>query len=143
MQHSGLNRRGIGGNRVIAEFSLKLLSCTPVKSLITGSIIFNARGACLYIPNGFNRNVRSLVFRGEEIINVAELVMTHEGKQVGLFKNLEIKMLGEKHKDADSGLLVKFINLSESQLEKFNSLIDELPVAESDSLLFDNHQKAG
>jgi len=127
---------------VIAEFSLKLLASTPEKSLFTCSIIFNARGACLYIPNGFNRNVRALIFRGEEIINVAELVMTHDGKQAGLFKNLEIKMLGEKHKDADSGLLVKFINLSESQLEKFNALLDELPVVESDSVLFDDNRKA-
>jgi len=134
------DRRGVGGERVLAEFTMKVASTTfnkGKKIKFSGSMVFNARGACLFIPNGFRNNAKEKVFREGPIVNVSDFEVFHNGKRIGRFHNLEMKLLGEKQKKPDCGLLIKFLHVSKGQLEKLNDLLGELPILDDDSVLFE------
>lgn len=102
----------------------------------SGTLVFNARGGCFFIKKGFTLNVKSQIFKDGETSRLGELKLKAEGETVGLFKNVEIKLLGEKHQNMDSGVIFKFIQLSEQQLDSLNALVKTLPTVDSDSDLF-------
>ncbi len=126
---------------MICQFSLVTAKqSTFIESIerFSGTIVFNARGGCFFIKNGLKANAKLQIFRKEQNRVLAELKFSEGEKVLCTFKQVEIKLLGEKSKGPDCGLIVKFVNLDEAHLEKLNTLVDKLPKVESDSELLDD-----
>ncbi len=122
-----------------AQFSMTLEKTDPFREAwdkFNGTLVFNARGGCFFITNGIGLRVKSQCFKSGDTSKVKELKLTDGGNTVGVLKDFEIKLLGEKRRGADSGLIVRFIKLAEPQLDTLNTLVDTLRPVSGDSELF-------
>jgi len=105
------NKRAIGGNRVIAQFSF-------------------------FLGYELRDDIQATIFRGSEVISIFEMELSNEGERVALFNNIKVKLIREKRVGQDYGIIVKFVQITEVHLDKLNALVQELPVIESDTVLF-------
>jgi len=138
-------RRAIGGDRVGAMFSMNIFKKSDeavADGWFNGILVFNARGGCFFIEDGYKNYVRQRWFSGGKIANIPVMELTLDGKRVGLFKNLELKLLREKHNGKDCGIVVKFVFVNDSQLDKLNALVGELPVVHRDPISFNDKDEA-
>ena len=130
------DKRAIGGNRVVAQFSIKLSALDIADGRFNGTLVFNARGGMFFLGYGLQSDIQAKIFRGSDITSIFELELSHGGKRVALLNNLSIKLMREKRIGDDYGFIVKFVQVTEENLDKLNTLITELPVIESDDVLF-------
>lgn len=142
---SDLARRAVGGVRVGALFTMDIYNHTKSEGeesgYFEGILVFNVRGGCFFIKNGLEQKAASRIFWNGETASIPVLQLTLDGKIVGTFKNFKVKLLREKKKDADCGLIVKFLHLSDNELGILNSLVEVLPPVYADPIksLDDNH----
>jgi len=130
------NKRAIGGNRVIAQFSIKLTELDIPNGRFNGALIFNARGGMFFLGYDIRDDIQATIFRGSDVTSIYEMELSDAGKRVALFNNLKIKLIREKRVGQDYGIIVKFVQITEVHLDKLNKLVQELPVVESDAVLF-------
>lgn len=129
----------MGGNRVIAQFLIKPdkpNAFVEATDKFSGTLVFNSRGGCLFIKNGLNNNAKSRMFRTDDTIHIQGLQLSEDDKTIALLTDFNVTLLGEKSKGSDIGIIVKFTNFSESQIEEINLLLEKLPKVSSDSELF-------
>lgn len=130
------NKRAIGGNRVIAQFSIKLSELAIENGRFNGALIFNSRGGMFFLGYGLRDDIQATIFRGSDVISIFEMELSNAGKRVALFNNIKVKLIREKRVGQDYGIIVKFVQITEAHLDKLNALVKELPVVESDAVLF-------
>lgn len=130
------DKRAIGGKRVVAQFSIKLSALDIADGRFNGTLVFNARGGMFFLGYGLQSDIQAKIFRGSDVTSIFELELSHAGKRVGLLNNLTVKLMREKRVGEDYGFIVKFVQVSEENLDKLNALVQELPVIESDAVLF-------
>jgi len=136
------DKRTIGGNRVIADFSIKLSELDIANGRFNGKAIFNARGGMFFLGYGNDSDTYERIFRGCEIISIHEIEISNSGKRHGVLRNLKVKLIREKQVSEDYGLIVKFVEVTEDNLTKLNTLVKELPPAENDSVLYSEPQES-
>lgn len=140
-----VNRRSVGGDRVTAQFTMKLARVDPFKERnesFQGTLIFNVRGGCFFLKHGLTINAKKRLFKYGPVTKISDMRLMTGEKQIARFHNLEMKLIGQKTHEADCGIIVKFVNFSESQCEKLNSLVSELPAVHCDTVFFDGELAA-
>lgn len=135
---SDLARRAVGGVRVGALFTMDIYNHTKSEGeesgYFEGILVFNVRGGCFFIKDGLKQKAKSRIFWNGETANIPVMELTLDGKTVGTFKNFKVKLLREKKKNSDCGLIVKFLHLSDNEIGILNSLVEVLPPVYSDPI---------
>jgi len=138
MTKSHSNKRVIGGERAMAQFTIqmpKVDTFSEFRAKYSGMIVFNVRGACFFIKSGSASSVKSKIFPGGDSATIESFKLKDRGNTLCHFKNVRVKLLKEKDHGAACGVAVKFLQLTDAQMEQLNAARTDLPTAGSDSVI--------
>ncbi len=124
------NKRLISGNRVICRCSLELPKIDPFDNFKlhrAGYMVFNTRGGSLYMPQQFTEMSITKLFKPNEASKLKKLTFQPEvGAQV-VVGDMQARFLKFTNSAGHSGMVLRFVNLAERQLDILNTLVDSLP----------------
>ncbi|MEM7256869.1 MAG: hypothetical protein AAF404_05720 [Pseudomonadota bacterium] len=141
------DQRTIGGPRVASSFKLAVKNPDPFsvhKDSFAGIIVFNVRGGCLFIENAELSQAQKRIFSEGPVALLSSLDLeTADGQRCSLRK-IKIKLSREKDLEDLHGIVFKFVQTSEDQMELLNVLTEKLPHIDSDNeILVPPYRKAG
>jgi hypothetical protein len=124
------DRRAISGNRVLCACSLDLPKVDPFYAMKTyreGHIILNVRGGSLYIPNQFTVVSIKHLFKPAEASTIRNFNLYPESSTEISLGNVDARFLNFTNGKLHVGMVLRFVNLTEKQLDTLNSLVSQLP----------------
>jgi len=127
------DKRLISGGRVICQCSLILPKDNPFanyKAQRSGYIVLNVRGANLYLGIQFTPENVAQAFPPDEYALIKKLTLfDDEGHEV-VVGDINVRFLKFTDGSKVTGMVLRFVNTSEEQLDLLNSLVDIFPLVE-------------
>jgi len=143
------NRRLISGSRVYANCHLELPKVDPFKNVKTardGFIILNVRGCSLYLPQQFTTiSIKTLFTENEPQLIKGLTLLPEDGNPI-VVGNIYARFLQFNDVKPSPGMILRFVNVSENQMELLNEIQDILPTfsgAEENVVPWDSISKVG
>lgn len=134
MEETRRNRRLIGGHRVKSLFNLYVKDLDPFKPSVnnfSGTLVFNARGGCLFLSDAvLARTLFNLIENEATLVESFEFVCSE--RETHALRNVRIKYLRAKEIAGYHGFVFKFIQSTEETLNLLNDLVDRLEPVEND-----------
>ncbi len=132
MNKKPVNRRSVGGQRVSANCKVLLTSVDPFdhynRSVKSGSIVFNMRGGCLYFSEHiFEQNINRIFPNGSTAI-FKRLALTCSDNSEFTIENIKVKYIRYKNEGSRAGVVFRWLEFSEEQLDSLEMLQNILPV---------------
>jgi len=130
-----MDQRKIGGTRVAAAFRMDVANQDPFKPFADkfyGTLVVNARGGYLHLTNHNAKQAESRIFADGPVATLSKLEIDVPEEPCCLLKNIKIKVIGTKGTKEQNGIVFKFVQLTDIQLDQLNSLKDKLPPAAND-----------
>lgn len=127
------NNRLISGNRVICRCTLELPKVDAFSNFQTdrqGYLSFNTRGGALYMGQQFTPLSINKVFNGDEASTLKNVVLYPPELPEVRLGQLNARFLHFTQGQKFIGLVIRFVGLSEMQLDCLNTLCDTLPSVE-------------
>lgn len=124
------DKRAISGNRVVCACSMQLPKVNTFNQLKIhrkGYLIFNARGGAFYLSPQFTESDISQLFNPGEAGTIKNFKLYPHGRPEVSIGQMSARFLFFTQNEAMPGMVMRFGNFSERQLETLNSLIKELP----------------
>jgi hypothetical protein len=134
-----LNKRAISGDRVVCACSMQLPKVDAFNHLKIhrkGYLIFNARGGAFYIPQQFTENTVKQLFKPGEPGLIKDFKLYPKGKQAIVIGQVSARFLYFVGKEPWPGMVMRFGNLNERQLDTLNKLVKVLPKVETSEQAF-------
>lgn len=131
MDKKQVNRRLVGGRRVSAKCKVLLTSVDPFdhfnRSVKSGSIVFNVRGGCLYFSEHiFEQNINRIFPNGSTAI-FKKLAITCSDNSELIIENIKVRYIRYKNEANRSGVVFRFVDFTEEQLDSLELLQNLLP----------------
>ncbi len=129
------NRRLVSGKRVICYSSMilpKINQFSSVKPLRDGPLVFNVRGCAFYCLPQYNQNTIRDVFNSDKPGVIKEFRLFPQGSQPIDLKNITARFVRFTNSQKHVGMVLRFVNLNETQLDTLFSLTESLPEVSSD-----------
>ena len=131
MDKNQKNRRLVGGQRVSAKCKVLLTSVDPFdhfnRSVKSGSIVFNVRGGCLYFSEHiFEQNINRIFPNGSTAI-FKRLTLVCSDNSEFTIENIKAKYIRYKKEENRAGVVFRFLDFSEKQLDSLELLQKLLP----------------
>ncbi len=146
MDKKQVNRRSVGGQRVTAKCKVLLTSVDPFdhfnRSVKSGSVVFNVRGGCLYFyEHIFEQNINRIFPNGSSAI-FKKLSLTCGDNSEFTIENIKVKYIRYKNEKSRAGVVFRFLDFSEEQLDSLEMLQNILPeyVPQSGDEALSNHK---
>ncbi len=124
------NRRLVSGKRVICYSSMilpKVNQFSSVKALRDGPLVFNVRGCSLYCLPQYNPNTIREVFKSDEPGVIKEFRLFPPGSKPINLQNVTARFVRFTNTQKHVGMVLRFVNLNETQLDTLFALTDSLP----------------
>jgi len=143
------NRRQISGHRVIVNCSLELPKIdpfSPMKADRDGFIILNVRGCSLYLGQQFSDISIKTVFPDNKPRLIKRLTLNPTDGNPITIGNIHARFLHFNDVKPLPGMVLRFVDVSEDQMQLLNDIQDILPRfigAEEDVVPWQELQKAG
>jgi len=129
------NRRLISGQRVVCSCTLELPKTDPFsnyKAVRTGVLVLNVRGGSLYLADQFTETSILKVFPPDQSSIIKNIKLFSENVSPVELGNVSVRYLKMNKRTKMVGVILKFVNLSEKQIDILNSLGEKFPIAGSD-----------
>ena len=140
-----LDKRAISGNRVVCACSMQLPKVDPFNQLKIhrkGYLIFNTRGGAFYISQQFTDHTVTQLFNSGETGLIKNFKLHPRDSAEILLGDVHARFLYFTDTRPLPGMVLRFSNLSERQLEMLNSLTHQLPkIGESEKVFIANALK--
>lgn len=130
------NRRLISGERVLCKCSLDLPKVDPFDAMKVhrnGYMVFNTRGCSLYVTPQFTNESVGKLFKGDTPGTIKNLLLYPESSDTIKLGSVNARFLHFTDGSLLKGMVLRFVNLSEPQLDTINQLSVTLPVATGDT----------
>jgi len=127
------NNRLISGNRVICQCSLELPKVDAFSNIKTdrqGYLAFNTRGGALYMGQQFTPLTINKIFNGDEPATLKQFVLYPPDAPAVKLGEIDARFLHFTEGKKFIGMVIRFVGLSEIQLDRLNTLCDSLPPME-------------
>ncbi|MFT4726896.1 MAG: hypothetical protein ACI9UN_001391 [Granulosicoccus sp.] len=125
-----LDKRAISGDRVVCACSMQLPKLDPFKPLNIhrkGYLIFNMRGGAFYISQQFTDHTVKQMFKAGKASLIKDIIL-YPGRVLEIvLGDIKARFLYFTDTQPLPGMVLRFSDLSEEQLNKLNLLTDELP----------------
>ena len=128
------DKRKISGNRVIAKCELNLYVIDPYSSLNKtkmGYFVLNARGGCLYLSEHIHKRNLHNIFPDGEVTKIKRLVLSRELKPDIIIDDLNIMFLRLIKQTNREGIVFRFVDITEAQMDLIYTAQSELPTINS------------
>jgi len=126
------NRRLISGQRAVCNCALELPKTDPFssyKSVRNGVLVMNVRGGCLYLADQFTESSIVKVFPPDQSSIIKNIKLyPSEGSLIDL-GHISVRYLNLSKRSKLVGVVLKFVNLSEEQMDTLNDLGEYFPIA--------------
>ena len=125
-----LDKRAISGDRVVCACSMQLPKIDPFNQLKIhrkGYLIFNTRGGAFYISQQFTEETVTQLFLPGETGLIKNFKLHPRGGSEISLGQVHARFLYFTDTQPLPGMVLRFANLSEQQLELLNKLTNELP----------------
>lgn len=129
------NRRLVSGQRVVCSCTLELPKTNPFsayKAVREGVIVLNVRGGSLYLADQFTDTSIVKVFPPDHSSTIKNIKLYAATGPVVDLGNVEVRYLKLNRRTRMTGIVVKFVNLSDAQMDKLNALGELFPEAGAD-----------
>lgn len=130
------DHRKIGGNRVSTVFSMVVANPDPFNSYadkFSGTIVFNARGGCMFIDSEGPLKAHARIFSDGPVAILESLELDIPEQKPCVIKKIRIKNARQKTIGGRNGIVFKFFQTSEVQMDQLNGLVEQLPPVASDT----------
>lgn len=137
--------RKIGGNRVTTAFNMVVANPDPFNTFsdrFSGTIVFNVRGGCLFIDNAGPLKAYTRIFGDGPVATLDLLELKIPNQDPAVIKKVKIKNARQKEVGGQEGIVFRFLQTDEKQLDLLNELVADLPNAESDVDVLQQRKKA-
>lgn len=132
-----LDRRKISGNRVICMCSVEMPKLDPFNNYSNvqkGPFVFNVRGGSLYTWTHYTDKSIADIFPPDKPAHLRNLQLFPVDQPVISLGDIKARFLRFDGEHNSQGLILRFVHLSEGQLDKLNELTAALPgVAEDEA----------
>lgn len=121
---------------MLCRCSLDLPKVDPfnaVKVHRTGYVVFNTRGCSLYVTPQFTEKSVGKLFHGDKPGTIKNFMLFPEAADVIKLGNVNARFLHFTKGARLKGMVLRFVNLSEIQLDTINQLSTTLPMATGDT----------
>lgn len=125
-----LDKRAISGDRVVCACSMQLPKLDPFNQLKIhrkGYLIFNTRGGAFYISQQFTDETVTQLFNPGEPGLIKNFKLHPRGAPEISLGQVHARFLYFTDTQPLPGMVLRFANLTEQQLELLNKLTHELP----------------
>lgn len=129
------NRRLVSGKRVICYSSMilpKVNHFSSVKPLRDGPLVFNVRGCAFYCLPQYNQKTINDVFKSDQPGVIKDFRLFPQGGQPINLENVSARFVRFTNSQKHVGMVLRFVNLNEIQLDTLFSLTESLPEVSSD-----------
>ncbi len=119
------NRRKVSGERVACRCEFTLPSTDPFihcKVQTKGLMILNVRGCCVYPEEVLSLEDTKKTFPEARLLTLKKIVLTGEDDQEFVLENLSIRRVRLVTDEHGDGIILRFVNLTEEQLDLLVSL---------------------
>jgi hypothetical protein len=124
------DKRKFSGNRVLAECELVLKRINPFShfnNVKSGLVVLNIRGGCLYLPERYAEQSIERIFPDRKIAMIEKLTLSDNDCPRIIFKNIKISFQRLRKEKNREGIVFRFSDVSDDQLEKLEKLKDNFP----------------
>lgn len=131
MNKQQLNRRLVSGPRVLAKCEVLLPKVDPFdhtnRSVKLGFLVFNVRGGCLYFREHiFEQNVDRIFPNGSTTVFKRLSVICSDNSEFSI-ENIKVKYLRYRKHGKRGGIVFRFLDFTEQQLDCLEMLQKMLP----------------
>lgn len=134
-----LDRRKISGRRVICMCSVEMPKLDPFSNynnLQRGPMVFNVRGGSFYTWTQYTDKSVSDIFQDGKPALLRNMNLFPDNRPMISLGDIKARFLRFNGDTTSQGLVLRFVHLSEGQLDKLNDLTGMLPtVPEDESML--------
>lgn len=125
------NRRQVSGDRVLCRCSLELPKHDPFsnyRASCEGFIVLNVRGGSLYLAHQFNEDSVRQAFPPDKASLIKDFKLYQkEGTPIPI-GDLHVRFLKFKQGLELTGLVLRFVNLTDAQMDLLNGLTSHFPI---------------
>jgi len=125
------DKRKFSGQRVLAECEVLLCVIDPfsnMSNLKLGHLVMNMRGGCFYFSEHFHdRNLQN-IFPNGDAATLKTLVLSSTDSPDIIINDLKIKFLRLSHQANREGIIFRFVDLNEEQMDLLFKAQKKLPV---------------
>jgi hypothetical protein len=128
---SATDKRKFSGNRVLAECEIILKSDNPFAhfgNVKNGYVVLNVRGGCLYFPERFSENEIVKIFQDGKVAVFEKITLSAGNRPKIIIEDVKVAFLRLRKGKNREGIVFRFIDISEQQLDTLYSLLHKLPV---------------
>lgn len=95
-------------------------------------MVFNTRGGSFYMPQQFTDVSITKLFKPNEASKLKKLTFQPEGGEQVVLGDIQARFLKFTNSFVHSGMVLRFVNPTEKQLDLLNTLVDSLPAIGDD-----------
>lgn len=124
------DKRKFSGQRVLARCKITLPIFDPfsnASNLKAGYLVFNMRGGCLYLGEHIHSKNIKKIFPDDYTVALKELHLSSNHTADIAVQNLTIKFLRLKELDDREGIVFRFVDLTEQQVDILYKAQELLP----------------
>lgn len=125
------DRRKISGDRLYARCEVQVPNVDIFSSQTRwtkfGHLVFNMRGACLYVDEAVTDELIDSVFTRKRACTFKTLTLIPENEQPVILKDMKVRFLRARREMTREGLVFRFVNFSDENFEKLEALKAVLP----------------
>ena len=121
------DRRKISGNRVSCISSFALPNADPfmhVNTHVKGLMILNIRGCCVYLKPSLSSHEIKRYFPETRLLTIKKLTLQGPDSVSSDIFNLAIRRVRLHQDEHGAGIILRFVNLSEDQLDTLASVCE-------------------
>ena len=129
------NRRLVSGDRVLCKCSMLLPSLNPfagIKISRSGYMVLNVRGGSLYLAQQLNEQSVASIFPPDKTSLIKQLTLYPDNGSAILLGDMNVRYLKMTDGLKYVGLVLRFVNISEEQLDILIGLPDYFPLVSGD-----------
>ena len=130
MNDKAMDKRKFSGARVLGECEVVLPVADPFAhydNVKKGYMVLNVRGGCLYVPEHFNEENIDKIFPDGKSGEFKKLTLWGKSKEELVIENIKIAFLRLRKEKNREGVVFRFVNISEKQLDFLDGLKFKLP----------------
>ncbi|WP_275096896.1 hypothetical protein [Sedimenticola hydrogenitrophicus] len=128
------DKRKFSGQRVLARCEITLPIFDPfsnASNLMAGYLVFNMRGGCLYLGEHTHSKKFKKIFPEDYTVTLKELILSSNHTADIAVQNLTLKFLRLKGLDDREGIVFRFVDLIERQVDILFKAQERMPAITS------------
>lgn len=129
------DKRKLSGDRVLAKCELTLNIVDPYSTysrVKTGHFVMNVRGGCLYLTEKIQKRNLQHIFPDGHTAKFRQLALMRDDLPDIVLRDLNVEFLRLREQADRTGIVFRFVDTTESQMDLLYKAQTELPAISSD-----------